>query len=180
MSAPHSLRWVVIAPDQAESDTDNEAALALVKRSRQLRIGPLEDGFKRIASLPADTFLAEQLAQLQPDMRTRKAMPATVWSTSSWPPGKRAGLSCCWTNDEDASHVKEAVAAGVWAEIIAGLYPMRVRPTLDMAMARFEHEQSLRRELASARIELRERKVIDRATGLLMQGANLVQDPAAR
>ena len=53
-----------------------------------------------------------------------------------------------FTNDEDTSHVRDAVAAGVSAYIVAGLSPDRIRPILEVAMARFEHEQALRRELA--------------------------------
>ena len=83
-----------------------------------------------------------------------------------------------FTNDEDTSHVKDAVAAGVSAYIVAGLSPARIRPILDVAMARFQHEQSLRQELAQARNELQERKVIDRAKGLLMQRQGLTEQAA--
>ena len=38
------------------------------ERSRSLRIGLLESGFNLVATLPADVFLTERLAQLQPDM----------------------------------------------------------------------------------------------------------------
>jgi response regulator NasT len=74
--------------------------------------------------------------------------------------------------------VKDAVAAGVTAYIVAGLAPERIRPILDVAMARFQHEQELRRELADARSELQERKVIDRAKGLLMQRQGLSEKEA--
>jgi response regulator NasT len=83
-----------------------------------------------------------------------------------------------FTNDNDMSHVKDAVAAGVSAYIVAGLAPDRIRPILDVAMARFQHEQQLRRELADARSELRERKTIDRAKGLLMQRQGLSEQQA--
>ena len=65
--------------------------------------------------------------------------------------------------------------AAMWA---AGLSPARIRPILDVAMARFQHEQSLRQELAQARNELQERKVIDRAKGLLMQRQGLTEQAA--
>ena len=65
------------------------------------------------------------------------------------------------------------MAAGVSAYIVAGLSPERISPILDVAMARFEHEQGLRSELASAKTELQDHKVIDRAKGLLMQRQNL-------
>ena len=45
-------------------------------------------------------------------------------------------------------------------------------------MARFEHEQGLREELAHAKTELLDRKVIDRAKGLLMQRQSLSEDVA--
>jgi response regulator NasT len=45
-------------------------------------------------------------------------------------------------------------------------------------MARFEHEQGLRREIQEAKGELQERKVIDRAKGLLMQRQNLSEQAA--
>ena len=70
------------------------------------------------------------------------------------------------------------MAAGVCAYIVAGLAPARIWPILDVAMARFEHEQGLRRELAEARNELKDRKVIDRAKGLLMQHRGLSEQAA--
>ena len=173
---PHSsLRLVVIAPDLSVVDTDDEAALALIDRSRQLRIGLLEGGFNLIATLPADTFLAERLAQLQPDMiivdaesDARDSLEHVVMATRD---ARRPIV--LFTNDDDTSHVKDAVAAGVSAYIVAGLEPTRIRPILDVAMARFEHEQGLRRELADAKGELQDRKTIARAKTMLMQRQGL-------
>jgi response regulator NasT len=68
MTSPHTLRLVVIAPDLSAFDASDEADLALIERSRQLRIGLLAGGFNLVATLPSDTFLRERLAQLQPDM----------------------------------------------------------------------------------------------------------------
>ena len=172
---PSSLRLVVIAPDLSVVETDDEAALALIERSRQLRIGLLEGGFNLIATLPADTFLAERLAQLQPDMiivdaesDARDSLEHVVMATRD---ARRPIV--LFTNDDDTSHVKDAVAAGVSAYIVAGLEPTRIRPILDVAMARFEHEQGLRRELADAKDELQDRKTIARAKTMLMQRQGL-------
>jgi response regulator NasT len=166
---------VVIAPDLSMVETDDEAALALIERSRQLRIGLLEGGFNLIATLPADTFLAERLAQLQPDMiivdaesDARDSLEHVVMATRDAP-----RPIVLFTNDDDTSHVKDAVAAGVSAYIVAGLEPTRIRPILDVAMARFEHEQGLRRELADAKGELQDRKTIARAKTMLMQRQGL-------
>jgi response regulator NasT len=172
---PHALRLVVIAPDLSVADADDDSALAMIERSRQLRIGLLEGGFNLIATLPADTFLTERLAQLQPDMiivdaesDARDCLEHVVMATRE----ERRPI-VLFTNDDDTSQVKDAVAAGVSAYIVAGLESARIRPILDVAMARFEHEQGLRLELANARDELRDRKTIDRAKAMLMQRQGL-------
>ncbi len=180
MTPSQSLRLVVIAPDLVESDADDVQARELAERSRQLRIGLLENGYNIVAVLPADTFLDERLAQLQPDMiivdaesEARDSLEHVVMATRD---ARRPIV--LFTNDNDTSHVRDAVAAGVSAYVVAGLSPDRIRPILDVAMARFEHEQGLRRELANAKTELHDRKVIDRAKGLLMQRQGLSEQIA--
>ena len=180
MNSAPPLRLVVIAPDLAIADPGDETAVALVERSRQLRIGLLEGGFNLIATLPADTFLRERLAQLQPDMiivdaesDARDSLEHVVMATRD----ERRPI-VLFTNDDDTRHIRDAVAAGVSAYIVAGLAPARIRPILDVALARFEHEQGLRRELADAHSELKDRKTIDRAKGLLMQRQGLSEQAA--
>lgn len=175
-----SLRIVVVAPDLAVADSDDEHAITQAERSRSLRIGLLENGFNLVATLPADVFLHERIAQLQPDMiivdaesEARDALEHVVMATRD---ARRPIVM--FTNDEDTSHVKDAVAAGVSAYIVAGLSPARIRPILDVAMARFQHEQSLRAQLAQAQSELHDRKTIDRAKGILMQRQGLSEQAA--
>ena len=83
-----------------------------------------------------------------------------------------------FTNDDDTTHVRNAIAAGVTAYVVAGLASERVRPVLEVAMARFQHEEALRRELTDARSQLSDRKVIDRAKGILMKAKNLSEEQA--
>ena len=71
-----------------------------------------------------------------------------------------------------------AIAAGVSAYVVAGLAAERIRPVLEVAMARFQHEESMRRELADARTQLSERKTIDRAKGILMARHGMTEDQA--
>lgn len=175
-----ALRIVVVAPDLDLLEPDDEHAKNQVERSRSLRIGLLENGFNLIATLPSDVFLTERIAQLQPDLiivdaesDARDALEHVVMATRD----ERRPI-VMFTNDEDTRHVKDAVAAGVSAYIVAGLKPERIRPILDVALARFEHEQGLRAELADAKSELRDRKTIDRAKGLLMQRQQLTEEAA--
>ena len=175
-----ALRIVVVASDLAIADPDDKHAATQAERSRALRIGLLENNFNLIATLPADVFLSERLAQLQPDMiivdaesEARDALEHVVMATRA---ARRPIVM--FTNDEDTTHVKDAVAAGVSAYIVAGLAPQRIRPILDVAMARFQHEQALRAELADAKTELQDRKTIDRAKGVLMQRQGLSEQAA--
>ena len=178
MRSPQSLRLVVIAPDLLAADEADVAVQALFERSRQLRIGLLQGGFQLVATLPADTYLSERLGQLQPDMiivdaesGARDSLEQVVMATRD----ERRPI-VLFTNDDDTRHVRDA--AGVCAYIVAGLEPARIRPILDVAMARFEHEQGLRRELADARTELKDRKVIERAKGMLMQRQGVTEQAA--
>ena len=170
-----ALRIVVVAFDLDSLDPGDDYAQNQAERSRSLRIGLLENGFNLIASLPADVFLTERIAQLQPDMiivdaesDARDALEHVVMATRD---ARRPIVM--FTNDQDTTHVRAAVAAGVSAYVVAGLSAARIRPILDVALARFEHEQSLLAELADVKTELKSRKIIDRAKGLLMQRLQL-------
>ena len=140
----------------------------------------LEAGYNLLATLPADVFLTERLAQLQADLvivdaesDARDALEHVVMATRN----ERRPI-VMFTNDEDTSHVNEAVAAGVTAYIVDGLAPERIRPILTVAMARFRHQEALLAELDSARGQLQERKLVDRAKGLLMQRLGLSEAEA--
>ena len=180
MLSSQSRRLVVIMPDLGTPDDGDERLIALAERSRQLGIGLLENNYNLIAVLPLDTFLTERLAELQPDMiivdaerDARNSLEHVVMATRN---DRRPIV--LFTNDSDTTHVKEAVAAGVSAYVVAGLSPERIRPILDVAMARFEHEKGLRQELADAKGALKDRKAVDRAKALLMQRQGLTEDAA--
>jgi response regulator NasT len=175
-----ALRIVVIISDPALVSEGDEQAQAIEERSRLLRIGLLEAGYNLVATLPADVFLTERLAQLQADMvivdaesDARDALEHVVMATRD----ERRPI-VMFTNDSDTRPMKEAVAAGVTAYIVAGLSPERIQPILTIALARFKHEQALLAELDNARLELSDRKLIDRAKGLLMQRQGLNEQAA--
>jgi two-component system, response regulator / RNA-binding antiterminator len=182
-----AIRIVVISPDLDLVDPDDAHALEQAERSRSLRIGLLENGFNLVASLPADVFLTERLAQLRPDLiivdaesEARDALEHVVMATRD---ARRPIVM--FTNDHDSGNARAAVAAGVSAYIVAGLQSDRIRPILDVAMARFQHEQALRKELADARSELhelsanmQERRLIDRAKAMLMERQKLSEAEA--
>ena len=62
LTPSQSLRPVIIAPDLVESVAEVDDARTVAERSRQLRIGLLQNGYSRVAVLLADTFLYQKLA----------------------------------------------------------------------------------------------------------------------
>jgi response regulator NasT len=175
-----SLRIVVVASDLPVEDASDEQALALVERTRALRIGLLENGFNLVATLPADVFLAERIEQLRPDLivvdaesDARDALEHVVMATRD---ARRPIV--LFTDDNDTGHMKDAVALGVSAYVVDGLEASRIRSILDVAMARFQHEQALRAELALAQTALQQRDVIEQAKLLLMRHQKLSEPQA--
>lgn len=73
---------------------------------------------------------------------------------------------------------RAAVEAGVSAYVVDGMAPERLRPILEVAIARFQVMRQMRAELEQTRRALEERKIIDRAKGLLMKSRGIGEDEA--
>jgi len=85
-----------------------------------------------------------------------------------------------FTQDADQALMHEALKAGVHAYVVDGLSPERVRPVVNVALARFDQWQALRQELGQAQASLAERKVIERAKGILMKQRRCDEEEAYR
>ena len=83
-----------------------------------------------------------------------------------------------FTNDGDAATIEMAVKAGVSAYVLDGINPERIQPILDVAISRFKEYQQLRNELEQTRLQLTERKVIEKAKGILMKKRGMEEDQA--
>jgi response regulator NasT len=175
--APRTLRIVVVA---TASCAGEQAVAAQARRNTALRIGLLESGYDIVASLPADIFLPERIAQIQPDMividsesDARDVLEHIVIATRDEP-----RPIVLFTDDQDPACMDAAIDAGVAAYIVAGLHAERVKPVLDVALARFRREQKLLDELSDTRRQLADRKLVERAKGLLMARSGLTEDQA--
>jgi len=82
-----------------------------------------------------------------------------------------------FASDAGGEAIRDAVRAGVSAYIVDGLDAGRVNSIVEVACARFEEYQRefqrLKIELAEANLKLSERKLVERAKGLLMQSRSL-------
>src|SRR6185295_5850033 len=83
-----------------------------------------------------------------------------------------------FTQDANKESIRKAVRAGVTAYVVDGLAPERIEPIIETAVARFEVFQSVQEELAQARDKLAERKLVDRAKGILMKEKHISEDEA--
>jgi response regulator NasT len=83
-----------------------------------------------------------------------------------------------FTNDDRGDLIRNAVRAGVTAYVVDGLSPKRVTPILETALARFEQFEGIRLELEQTKLALEDRKLIERAKGLLMKQHGLDEESA--
>jgi response regulator NasT len=82
------------------------------------------------------------------------------------------------TNDDDAERMRAAFKAGVSAYVVDNVDMTRLKPIVDVAIARFESHQALKTELAQATRKLSERKTIEQAKGVLMKTRGLDEEAA--
>ena len=83
-----------------------------------------------------------------------------------------------FVDQSDQALTKAAIEAGVSAYVVDGLRGDRIKPILDAAIARFHMLKKLRIELSETRRALEERKVIDRAKGILMRARGITEEEA--
>ena len=83
-----------------------------------------------------------------------------------------------FVDETDSESIRTAVRAGVAAYVVKGASAERIRPVLEVACARFEEFQALRSELARAQSTLADRKLIERAKGILMEKRGLSEEIA--
>ena len=177
MNDSRRLKIVVVNSLVAPDGADN-AAIEQADRARALRIGLLENGYNILAALPPGDDLEGQIARLQPDLiivdeQSDAALQRVVAATAN---ARRPIV--CFTEDDDRQKMHAAIRAGVSAYVVQGLSAERVKAVLDVAVTRFRVEQELRDELEETRNKLAERKVIERAKGLLMERQQCTEDEA--
>jgi two-component system, response regulator / RNA-binding antiterminator len=83
-----------------------------------------------------------------------------------------------FVDQSDAASIQASVEAGVSAYIVDGLKKERMKPILDLCVSRFNAFAKLQDELDRTKHALEERKVIDRAKGILMKLKGLTEEEA--
>ena len=83
-----------------------------------------------------------------------------------------------FVDQSDRASIEAAIDAGVSAYVVNGLRKERVKPILDMAISRFNAFHRLRDELDRAKQALEDRKVIDKAKGIIMKNRHISEEEA--
>ena len=83
-----------------------------------------------------------------------------------------------FVDQSDAASIQASVDAGVSAYIVDGLKKERIKSILDLCVFRFNAFSRLQEELDRTKLALEERKVIDRAKGILMRLKGLTEEEA--
>jgi response regulator NasT len=83
-----------------------------------------------------------------------------------------------FATDARRETIRKTVEAGVSAYVVDGWAPKRVAAIIEAACARFEAYESLKKELRTTQARLAERKVVEKAKGLVMQQRGLSEDQA--
>lgn len=83
-----------------------------------------------------------------------------------------------FVDTSDADMIEAAIDAGVSAYVVDGLKKERVKAIVDMAVSRFHAFARLQKELQETRAQLEERKLVEKAKGILMRQRGLNEDEA--
>lgn len=149
-------------------------------RSKPLKQSLVDSGFDVVAHVENDVDLQAKCLALKPDV--------VIIDTDS--PDRDTLENICvmsmhdprpivmFTHDGNKEQIKLATQAGVSAYVVGTIPSERLVPVIDAAIARFEEFKNLRNELLQAKTKLDERKVIERAKGLLMKQRGLDEDAA--
>ena len=130
--------------------------------------------------LSAVNDLAEKIRALKPDVvlidianPSRDTLEEMALAS-----GPRERTVAMFVDRSDEGMTRAAIEAGVSAYVVDGMQPERLKPILDAAVTRFNMFQRMRTELETTKRALEERKVIDRAKGLIMKARGLGEDEA--
>lgn len=150
-----------------------------------LRAAPLKQsltdaGYEVIAHLSSTANLDDAVRELKPDI--------VIIDTDS--PSRDTLENLCvmnetvpkpivmFTHDGDIEKMRAATKAGVSAYVVGSLTSESLTPVINAAVVRFEEVKSLREELGEAKLKLAERKILEKAKGLLMKEHGFDEDHA--
>lgn len=145
-----------------------------------LEEGLVEAGYTRVMIIHSMTNLTERIQALAPDVVIiNLANPDrdTLASVFQLARVVRRPVAM-FVDQSNSAAISAAIEAGVSAYVVDGLRKERVQPIIEIAISRFAAFERIRRERDAAVVQLAERKVIEKAKGLLMEKRQMSENRA--
>jgi two-component system, response regulator / RNA-binding antiterminator len=167
MSLEHkALHIAILAPDDA--------------RSAIVTAGLAAAGFQKLEAIADGPDLSLRLLQLEPDVLVVDIASPNEADFQRYCTACRALArpTVMMVERTDRDMMDAAIAAGVGAYSVDGLQPKKLPTLVALAVSRFKADHQLRTELDQARSALADRKLVDRAKGLVMLRRGLSEPEA--
>lgn len=150
------------------------------ERGELLEQALAEAGYRIIVRTNDDSNLIADVAKYQPDVIV---IDMEAPGRDTLEQMRAIGLNhpkpiILFSDQRDSDYIRQAVQAGVSAYVVDGLQRERVMPIVEVAIARFAAFQTLKHELDETRNQLADRKIIDKAKGILIRKKHMSEDQA--
>ncbi|MCK9285044.1 MAG: ANTAR domain-containing protein [Rhodocyclaceae bacterium] len=149
-------------------------------RAGEICAGLALAGYQVAALLPSVLDLSARVEQLRPDAiliqtdsPSRDTLEHLAVANAELP-----RPVVMFSSKSDSQTIRKAVKAGVSAYVVDGLSAKRLRPIIEVAIARFEEFQAMKSERDEAKQQLADRKTLDRAKGVLMKARGMSEEEA--
>ncbi len=160
------------------------ASVLVIDESQQRAVeicsGLIQAGHQVAAVLPSALELVARIEEIKPDIiliETESPSRDTLEHLGVMNRDMPRPV-IMFSQDDDQDTIRQAIRSGVAAYVVDGFDIDRLRPVVDVAVAHFEEHQALKRELAETSRKLSERKVIEKAKGILMKSRGMDEEAA--
>ena len=146
----------------------------------ELRADLAEAGIEIVAEISDPEDLAQAALRQSADLVVAAAVsPSPELFEAARLLGKLAPCPfVLFTSDRDTAKITRAAETGMHAYVVDGYSRHRLLSIIHVARARFRHGQVLRDELKGLSQRFDERKLVDRAKGMLMRSRGLAEEEA--
>lgn len=150
------------------------------QRAVEICTGLIQAGHQVAAVLPSALELVDRIKEIRPDIiliETESPSRDTLEHLAVMHRDMPRPV-IMFSHDDDQQTIRSAIRSGVAAYVVEGFDVARLRPVVDVAVAHFEEHLALRKELEETSRKLSERKIVEKAKGILMKTRGMDEEAA--